>query len=59
MIKIAFTKTSNPIWYIDDTPANVAAQLLAEGLTKEHIMCVATSGTSGQIIVIVRKSGLI
>jgi len=53
---MAFTKTSNPVWYIDDTPANVAAAMLAEKLDKDDVMCAATSNTAGKIFVIVKKA---
>lgn len=52
---MAWTKTSNPIWYIDDTYANVAAQLLAERITKEDILFVKTSATGGNVVVFVKK----
>ena len=52
---MAFTKTSNPIWYIDDTYANVAAELLAEGIRREQILFSTASATGGNVVVFIRK----
>ena len=53
---MAFTKTSNPVWYIDDTYANVAAQLLAEKINKHDILFARASATAGQFVVFVKKA---
>ena len=53
---MAFTKTSNPVWYIDDTPANIAAAMLAEKLDKQDVMVSGTSDTGGNLFVIVKKT---
>jgi hypothetical protein len=52
---MAFTKTSNPYWYIDDTLANVTAQLLAERVQQNEILLACPSNTAGKVFVIVKR----
>lgn len=54
---MVFTKTSNPWWFIDDTPANVVAQLKLEQITKNQVISIAASTTAGQIVCIVYRGG--
>lgn len=51
---MAFIKTSNPIWYIDDTYANVAAALESEKIRREQILFAIDSETTGNVVVFVK-----
>jgi len=53
---MAFTKSKHPIWYIDDTYANVAQALLDEKIDKDDILFAIDSETSGQVVVFVKKA---
>ena len=50
-----FTKTSTPIWHIDDTYANVAAVLLKERIQPKEIMFSIDSETSSQVVVFIKR----
>jgi hypothetical protein len=52
---MAFTKTSSPVWHIDDTYANVAAAMKAERVLATDVMGMIASSTSGNIVVFVKK----
>lgn len=54
---MVFTKTSNPWWHIDDTPANVVAELENEGVTKTQVVAILPSNTAGQVFCIVYRGG--
>jgi hypothetical protein len=56
---MAFTKTSTPIWYIDDTYANVAAQLKLENIKPADILFAHISATGGNSVVFVRRGGIV
>jgi hypothetical protein len=53
--KMAFTKTSNPVWYADDTYANIAALCAAENIFPEDVLFTMASATGGNIVIFVRR----
>lgn len=53
----AFTKTSIPIWYADDTYANIASICSSENVFPEDILFTMPSATTGQIVIFVRRGG--
>ena len=52
---MAFDKTHNPYWFIDDTPENIAQEMKKEGIKPSDVIAFGPSETSGQLIVIIRR----
>jgi len=52
---MAFTKTSTPVWYTDDTYANIAALCKSENIFPEDVLFTCASQTAGKIVLFVRR----